>query len=108
MFVNFVLQRYIKYVLEEYKTVLTALISGLPEVKFEEMPKTTEIFKKWRYARNMYGARAKMWKLRIPIEEIEKTLELINSCIRMEDVFEEESRRKVKARLEEFLGEADP
>ena len=77
-------------------------------MKFEEMPKTTEIFKKWRYARNMYGARAKMWKLRIPIEEIEKTLELINSCIRMEDVFEEESRRKVKARLEEFLGEADP
>lgn len=67
MFVNFVLQRYIKYVLEEYKTVLTALISGLPEVKFEEMPKTTEVFKKWRYARNMYGARAKMWKLRIPI-----------------------------------------
>lgn len=46
MFVNFVLQRYIKYVLEEYKTVLTALISGLPEVKFEEMAENHRDFQK--------------------------------------------------------------
>lgn len=104
MFVNYVLQRYTNYVREEYREIITQLVTGMPDVQITQMEKVKEVFNHWRYARNMYGARAKMYNCRIPEHEITETMDLIQECVSAEEFYEVESRREALKKMEEYFG----
>ena len=104
MFVNYVLQRYTNYVREEYREIITQLVMGMPDVQITQMGKVKEVFNHWRYARNMYGARAKMYNCRIPEREITETMDLIQECVSAEEFYEAGSRKEALRKIEKYFG----
>ncbi|MCC8164210.1 MAG: type IV secretory system conjugative DNA transfer family protein [Lachnospiraceae bacterium] len=108
MHVNYVVQTYMAYVNGEYRDTISQLIEAQKGICAEALPCTKAIYDNWVYVRLLNRAMAGMWKKRIPVAAISRTMERIQACIGKEDIIVPERRRKSRERLEEFLRRGEP